>query len=93
MKQVETISVSLEPRYVKILERVAKKAGSRSQALRRLLEDYERAERFEALDRAYREYYSDPRAARESAAWTQDLMAASSWLHEGSPRRKRGSKR
>ncbi len=76
MKTVSTISLSLESYYLASLDRLAKTSGSRSEAVRRLLEEHDRIAKTGERERAYADYYRDPSAARRDRELTNDLLAA-----------------
>jgi hypothetical protein len=78
MRKVRTISVSLEPEYVEILEKLAKEEGSKSAALRKLLWDHRQKE----WEDAYREYYSDPKNVAADIALTREMLSIASWPDE-----------
>ena len=82
MRRVRTISVSLEPEYVKELDRLAKEVGSKSDAVRRLLDDARRKREEEEMEAAYREYYADPRNVREDEKLTREWMSIAAWPKE-----------
>ena len=84
MRKVQTVCISLEPIFVRLLEELAKEKGSKSAAIRELL-----------LDHSYREYYSDPRNVREQRELTLEMQSIASWPQEpyyDEPKR-RGKKR
>ena len=82
MRKVRTISVSLEPEYVRELDRLAKKAGSRSDAIRRLIDELKRKREDEEMDAAYKEYYSDPKNVRDEMALTEEMNSIAAWPEE-----------
>ena len=79
MKQVQVISVSLESRYVQLLDRLAKKFGSKSGALRKVLDHYQRLETVREMETAYRDYFADRGAAASERVLTDEMMALASW--------------
>ncbi len=79
MKSVRTISVSLEAEHVARLDRMAKKCGSRSEAIRRLLVEHERDCELRRMEQAYREYYADPANVAADESLTREMQAISSW--------------
>ena len=89
MRQVKTISVSLEPEYVRQLEALAKKAGSKSDAVRLLL----RQERDRELDEIYREAYSDPEFVKESLELGRAMLSVASFPEDWYVSGKRPSRR
>ena len=82
MRHVETVSVSLEPKYVELLRRVAIKAGSKSAAVRQLLDRFAREERLHQMEAAYREFYSDSGNVERDRELSGDLLAIASWPAE-----------
>ena len=78
MRIARTISISLEPRYERRLQAVARRTGGVSSAVRFLLDALERGERERTLEEAYRAFYADA-AARESSELNQALLAQASW--------------
>lgn len=93
MKKSEVVSFSLPPQDVAVLDGLAKEAGSRSAAVRLLIER-ERKARFEReLDEAYREYYSDPQNVKADSELTEEMMVLSSWLGYKPKGGKRGGKK
>jgi len=96
MSKVVTVCISLEPEYVKALDEVARKAGSRSAAVRQLIARNATTDCLEKMERAYREYFADPEAARSHEELTRDMLMASSWLGSrlaGKRRRTGGGKK
>ncbi|HLF94987.1 MAG TPA: hypothetical protein VJB14_16080 [Planctomycetota bacterium] len=93
MRHVETVSVSLEPEYVELLRRVARKAGSKSAAVRQLLDRFARDERLQEMEAAYREYYSDPANRERDRGLTEGLLSVASWPAEGLKGGRRGARR
>ncbi len=92
MRHVKTISISLEPDYERRLQGIARRIGGKSAAVRHLLDAFELAEREDAMEEDYREFYSNPAAARESSDFNLAMLANATW----SPRDiggKRGLKR
>ncbi len=71
MRTVQTVCVSLEPIYVRMLEDLAKEKGSKSAAIRDLL-----------LEHSYREYYSDPKNVREQRELADAMLSIASWPEE-----------
>ena len=78
MRKVRTISVSLEPEFVALLEALAKEKGSKSDALRFLLKEHQERE----YDRQYREYYADPKNVKADLEFTRAFQAVASWPQE-----------
>ena len=91
MRKVKTVSVSLEPEYVKILDKLARIAGSRSDAVRTLLKDVQLKE----WEKQYREYYADPENVKASIALTREMLSIASFPEEWyvKPRKSRRSRR
>jgi len=79
MRHVKTISICLEPEYVKILEDLARAKGSKSAAVRDLL-----------MEHVYREYYSDPENVKADREETDAWLSIASWPQEDYYRRRRG---
>jgi hypothetical protein len=79
MRNVKTVSISLEPHYERRLQAIAKRIGGASAAVRHLLDAFELAERERAMEEDYREFYSDPAAARESSDFNLAMLADASW--------------
>ena len=92
MRQVETVSVSLEPEYVELLRRVARTAGSKSAAVRQLLDRFAREERIQEMEAAYRDYYSDAANSGRDRDATAELLSIASWPMEGSGGGRRGAR-
>ena len=92
MSKVVTVCISLEPEYVEALDRVARKTGSRSAAVRQLIARSATADCLEKMETAYREYYADPVAAKSREELTRDMLMASSWIgsRPGGKRRRVG---
>jgi len=80
MRRVSTISVSLEPKYVEALNRLAGRTGSKSAAIRELLDRHEQNERWSLMEQQYREYFADPAAVPAEKEITDDLLSATVWL-------------
>ena len=83
MRTVRTVSVSLERKYVEILERLARRVGSRSGALRQALDLYDRMETLRELESSYRDYFVEPGAAERERTVTKELISVSAWPQEG----------
>lgn len=93
MRHVETVSVSLEPEYVELLRRVARKEGSKSAAVRHLLDRFAREERLQEMEAAYREYYSDPANVKLDRDLTQGLLSIARWPADPGEGGRRGSRK
>ena len=78
MRKVKTISVSLEPGYVRQLEALAKVKGSKSDALRFLLKEHQERE----WDRVYQEYYADPKNVKADHEFTLAFQSLASGPEE-----------
>ncbi len=78
MRKVKTISVSLEPEYVELLEQLARREGSKSAAVRLLLKEHEERE----MEKAYRDYYADPKNVRDARELTKAMRSIASWPEE-----------
>jgi hypothetical protein len=79
MRNVKTISISLEPDYERRLQSIAKRIGGASAAVRHLLDAFDFLEREKAMEEDYREFYSNPSAAREYSEFNQAMLANASW--------------
>ena len=90
MSRGSTIAISLYPAHLDVLSKLAKRHGSRSAAIQRLLEAERRREVYRQLDEAYREYFSQPGAQEADAALTEDLSAIASWPEEWEARHQGG---
>ena len=90
MARGSTIAISLYPVHLDVLAKLAKRHGSRSAAIQRLLETERRREVYRQLDEAYREYFSQPGAQEAEASLTEELSALESWPEEWETRRKGG---
>lgn len=93
MKNSEVVSVSLAPRDVAVLNTLAKETGSRSSAVRLLIDRERRDQRRREIEEAYREYYSDPNRIKEDGELTEEMMRMSSWLGYRPKGGKRGGKK
>ena len=82
MRKVRTISMSLEPEYVRELDRLAKKAGSRSDALRILLDGARRKREEDEMEEAYKKYYSDPKNVKADRELTKEMLSIAAWPEE-----------
>lgn len=82
MKTANALSISLEARYVRVLDRLARKAGSKSAAVRGLLDAYERAEARRDIESAYADYYSDPTANAADRELTLEMLSLTHWPEE-----------
>ena len=79
MRTAKTISISLEPRYERRLQAIAKRTGGKSAAVRHLLDAFELTEFEKAMEEDYRAFYSSPAAARESSDLSRAMLALASW--------------
>ena len=91
MNKSEIVSVSLASDDVVVLDRMARKAGSRSAAVRQLIAIERKTQLEREIEEAYREFYSDPNRIRENAELTEDMKLLSSWLGYRPNRGKRGA--
>lgn len=82
MKTANALSISLETRYVRVLDRIARKAGSKSAAVRTLLDAYERAEAERDIESIYAEYYADPAARKADRDLTVGMLSLTAWPKE-----------
>jgi hypothetical protein len=78
MRHVKTVSLSLEAGYVELLENLAREVGSRSDAVRRLLEEHRERE----WENLYREYYADPKNVQEQRKLTEAMLSIVRWPEE-----------
>lgn len=78
MRTVKTISVSLETEYVELLEDLARRAGSKSAAVRLLLKEHRERE----MDQAYREYYAGPKNVAADLELMKAMRSIASWPGE-----------
>lgn len=90
-----TVSVSLDEKYVQVLDSLAKEAGSRSAAIRRLLDEHERARQEREMEEAYREYFADPANVERERQLTEEMLSIAAWPREWYAKRgkKRGAKK
>ena len=73
MERGRKISVHLYERHIRILDRLAKRCGTRSAALQHLLDEHR-------LEAAYAEYYAQPGVKEAERALTEEMLAISSWF-------------
>jgi metal-responsive CopG/Arc/MetJ family transcriptional regulator len=85
MPQSPTICVSLPAEYAQALDRLARETGSRSAAVRRLLDAHRKGEWLKKAEAAYEEYFADPAAVAADRELTQEMLSASSWLPSRPP--------
>ncbi len=74
-----TICISLDSKYVGILERLAIKTGSKSAAIRLVLDEYVRNQSLKELESAYSAYFAAPEAAEAERALTEEMLSAARW--------------
>jgi hypothetical protein len=74
-----TICISLDSKYVGILEQLAAKAGSKSAAIRLVLDEHVRNESLQELESAYSAYFAAPEAAERERALTEEMLSAARW--------------
>lgn len=79
MRHTNTICLSCGPEHVDVLDRLAALAGSRSAAIRNLLEKQKKEQEQVAMEEAYDAYFSDPKARDRDGALTEELFALASW--------------
>lgn len=81
MNHGRTIALNLYDEHIKVLERLAKRHGSRSAAVQRLLEEAARDEIYRELDEAYQQL---PAVAgkQKDGELTEELLRAASWPEE-----------
>ena len=68
------ISISLDRDYADLLERLARRSGSKSQAIRRLLDRYAEEEVQREMEETYKAYYSDPENVRLHRELTEEML-------------------
>ncbi len=98
MGKGHTIALNLYDEHIEVLDRLAKRQGSRSGAVQRLLEEAKRQETYRELDEAYREYLKSGDEEAEQDLTGQMFQAASwpeDWLEgeKGGRKRARSRKR
>lgn len=74
-----TICISLDPKYVGTLDQLATKTGSRSAAIRLVLDEHVRNQRLQDLEAAYCAYFAAPSAAEEERALTEEMLSVARW--------------
>lgn len=89
MKKMTPVCIALSADDMKLLGRLAARAGSRSAAVRQLIERERQEDRRGEIEEQYRAYYSDPKVQKQKQEWTRDMMAASSWFWKGGGERGR----
>ncbi len=77
-----TIAINLYAPHIEVLERLAKRCGSRSAAVQRLLEEETRREAYRELDEAYRAYFAQPGAAEAERGLTEQMLSIAAWPEE-----------
>ncbi len=77
-----TIAVNLYAPHIEVLERLARRFGSRSAAVQRLLEEETRREAYRELDQAYRAYFAQPGAAEAERGLTEQMLSIAAWPEE-----------
>ena len=79
-KTAQTICVTLEPSYVEILQKIQKKQkkNSRSDVFRLLLNWYQKMEAQAELEKAYEEYYSNPKNVLRESQLTREMLQLAS---------------
>ena len=93
VRNVETVSISLAPRDVVSLEKLARTIGSRSAAVRQLLKEHEQRAEEAAIEKAYREYYSDPKAVAADLKLTDEMLQIATWPGDEDEGGKKGGRR
>lgn len=93
MRKSAIISVSLEGRHVHLLDELARRAGSRSRALRMLIEEHERAREQREMEEAYRLYFAQPGAREREREITEEMLPLASWPPEYGAKHGRRRKR
>ena len=93
MARGRTIALNLYEEHIRVLDQLARRQGSRSAVVQRLLEEAKRRETYRDLDEAYQEHL---KAAGQEAdhQLTEELLPAASWPEEwlkgGGSGRRRG---
>lgn len=90
MPKEHLISIRLDAKRLAALDRMARRWGSRSEALRRLLDAFQRGRRLRELEELYRDYYADPEAVQKNEELAEEFNAIAQWPEEGhddTPRR------
>jgi hypothetical protein len=94
MSKGRTVAFNLYDTHLEVLNRLARRHGSRSAALQRLLEEAKRREIYQELEEAYRESMSMPGSMAEGRRLTQEMLKVTRWPEEwdeeGTRDRKRG---
>lgn len=83
MRKVATICVSLAPKEVEALDAMARQAGSRSAAVRELIQTRRREELRRARVEQYRAYYATPGAHEQDRKLTKEMQGLASWPEDG----------
>lgn len=75
-KTVQTICVTLEPKYIEILQRIKReqKRESMSATIRFLLDLNEQMEVQAKWEKSYDEYYSDPKNVQREKKLTKEML-------------------
>lgn len=94
MRTARTISVSLEAFFLGRLDRISRRVGSRSEAIRHLLRADAEREAREEMERSYRGYFARPGAARRERKVTVEMLSLAAWPAAGPVRsRRKGGRR
>ena len=93
MGKGSTISLHLYETHIEAIDRLAKKYGSRSAAVRRLLEDARKGLVYQELEEAYRECLAVPGSKETERDLTLDMFRAASWPAEWKEGGRGGGKR
>ncbi len=97
MSKGHTIALSLYDEHIEVLDQLAKRQGSRSGAVQRLLEEARRDEIYRELDEAYQEYLKAGGEDEDTERkLSEEMLSVASWPKEwvegepsGKGRRKR----
>ena len=92
MSKGRTIALNLYDHHLEVLDRLAKKHGSRSAAAQRLLEEESRRQVYEELGQAYEEYLKTPGAMEAERKLTEEMLDVASWPAEWKKGRRGGGK-
>lgn len=74
MRTTNTVCVSLESGFLQILDRLARELGSRSAAIRMLLQEHERLRSSRRMEDQYRAYFQNEGAALGERRLTEEML-------------------
>ena len=81
MSKGQTIALNLYDEHIEVLDQLAKRQGSRSGAVQRLLEEAKRTEIYRELDEAYQEY-RNAGGEKMDHQLAEEMQSAASWPEE-----------